>query len=173
MQLKQLCAFFRFLWALGLAFALPSAAFAATGLPPVDQVLVVKSERLLYLKRGGQAVRTYPVAFGPVPWGHKEREGDERTPEGRYTLDFKNPDSRYYKSIRISYPNREDRARAREMGVDPGGDIMIHGQPLEAEWEPETAQLFNWTNGCIAVSNEAMDEIWQSVPVGTPIEILP
>lgn len=138
-----------------------------------DEVLVVKSERTLYLKRAGQLLGAYPIALGPMPRGHKEREGDERTPEGQYTLDFKNADSRYYKSIRISYPNREDRARARELGVDPGGDIMIHGQPAEAEWETDTAQLFNWTNGCIAVSNEAMDEIWRAVPVGTPIEILP
>ncbi|MAL96586.1 MAG: hypothetical protein CME40_16050 [Haliea sp.] len=173
MQLQRLCVFFLSLAASCVAFALPRADFSPTLLPLVDQVVVIKSERKLYLKRGGEALRTYTVAFGPVPWGHKEREGDERTPEGRYTLDFKNADSRYYKSIRISYPNREDRARARELGVDPGGNIMIHGQPADAEWEAETAQLFNWTNGCIAVSNEAMDEIWQAVPLGTPIEILP
>lgn len=173
MQFQQLCAFFLFLSVARLVFAVPGTDFPVSGLPIVDQVVVVKSERLLYLKRHGESLASYPVAFGPVPWGHKEREGDERTPEGRYTLDFKNPESRYYKSIRISYPNREDRARARELGVDPGGNIMIHGQPLDAEWEVETAQLFNWTNGCIAVSNEAMDAIWKAVAVGTPIEIFP
>lgn len=137
---------------------------------PVDRVLVVKSERMLYLKSNGEILRQYPVALGPVPWGHKEQEGDERTPEGRYVLDYKNEDSRFYKSIRVSYPNLRDRLRAEELGVSPGGNIMIHGQPEGAK---EDAQLFNWTNGCIAVSNEHMDEIWQLVTVGTPIEILP
>lgn len=163
MRFCRVCVFFLSLW-------VPAVS---QGLTLADQVLVVKSERTLYLKREGRLLGSYRVALGPVPWGHKQREGDERTPEGSYILDFKNAESRYYKSIRISYPNYHDRARARERGVEPGGDIMIHGQPLETEWEPETAQLFNWTNGCIAVSNEAMDEIWRAVPVGTPIEILP
>ncbi len=146
------------------------ASRAALGFTPVDTVLVVKSERMLYLKANGEILRRYPVALGPVPWGHKEREGDERTPEGRYILDYKNAESRFYKSIRVSYPNLGDRLRAAELGVSPGGNIMIHGQPDGAE---EHAQLFNWTNGCIAVTNEQMDEIWQLVTVGTPIEIRP
>ncbi len=155
-----ICAFF-------LNFSLPEAAWAFTR---VDTVLVVKSERMLYLKSNGEIFRRYPVALGPVPWGHKQQEGDERTPEGRYILDYKNSESRFYKSIRVSYPNLHDRLRAEQLGVDPGGNIMIHGQPEGAE---EGAQLFNWTDGCIAVSNEHMDEIWQLVTVGTPIEILP
>jgi murein L,D-transpeptidase YafK len=155
------CAFF-------LNFLLPSPVSAFN--PQVDQVVVVKSERKLYLKSSGVIVRHYPVALGPVPWGHKEREGDERTPEGRYILDYKNAESRFYKSIRVSYPNRRDRERAQALGVDPGGNIMIHGQP---EPPQPGAELFNWTDGCIAVSNEHMDEIWQLVTVGTPIEILP
>ena len=100
---------------------------------PVDRVLVVKSERMLYLKSNGEILRRYPVALGPVPWGHKQQEGDERTPEGQYVLDFKNEQSRFYKSIRVSYPNLTDRLRAQELGVNPGGDIMIHGQPEGAE----------------------------------------
>ncbi|MEZ5567496.1 MAG: L,D-transpeptidase family protein [Halioglobus sp.] len=148
-------------------FFWPNAALAVPG---VDQVIVVKSERMLYLKASGEIVQRYPVALGPVPWGHKEREGDERTPEGRYTLDFKNPQSRFYKAIRVSYPSAEDRARAQAMGFNPGGNIMIHGQPIGGQAD---AQLFNWTDGCIAVSNEHMDEIWELVNVGTPIEILP
>lgn len=136
----------------------------------VDTVLVVKSERMLYLKAGGEILRRYPVSLGPVPWGHKQQEGDERTPEGRYILDYKNSESRFYKSIRVSYPNLRDRLRAQELGVSPGGNIMIHGQP---EGASQDAQLFNWTDGCIAVTNEHMDEIWQLVTVGTPIEILP
>lgn len=150
-----------------LNFFVPEVSRALT---PVDRVLVVKSERMLYLKSGGEILRRYPVALGPVPWGHKQQEGDERTPEGEYVLDFKNEQSRFYKSIRVSYPNLSDRLRAQELGVNPGGDIMIHGQPEGAD---EEAQLFNWTDGCIAVTNEHMDEIWQMVTVGTPIEILP
>lgn len=155
-----ICVFF-------LNFSLPEASSAFS---PIDRVLVVKSERMLYLKSNGEILRQYPVALGPVPWGHKQQEGDERTPEGRYVLDYKNEASRFYKSIRVSYPNLRDRLRAEELGVSPGGNIMIHGQPDGAE---EGAQLFNWTDGCIAVSNEHMDEIWQLVTVGTPIEILP
>lgn len=158
-----------FLWicVIFLNFLLPEASFAFT---PIDRVLVVKSERMLYLKSNGEIFRRYPVALGPVPWGHKLQEGDERTPEGRYVLDYKNEQSRFYKSIRVSYPNLRDRLRAEELGVSPGGNIMIHGQPEGAR---DDAQLFNWTEGCIAVSNEHMDEIWQLVTVGTPIEILP
>ena len=156
-----ICAFF-------LNFLLLEGAFAFN--PTVDQVVVVKSERILYLKSSGIVVRDYPIALGPVPWGHKEREGDERTPEGRYILDYKNTQSRFYKSIRVSYPNSQDRERAEAMGVDPGGNIMIHGQPDVPQ--PDAA-LFNWTDGCIAVSNEHMDEIWRLVTVGTPIDILP
>ncbi len=150
-----------------LLFSLPQAVRAFT---QVDTVLVVKSERMLYLKSNGEILRRYPVALGPVPRGHKQQEGDERTPEGRYILDYKNSESRFYKSIRVSYPNQRDRLRALELGVNPGGNIMIHGQPEGAE---KDAQLFNWTDGCIAVSNEHMDEIWQLITVGTPIEILP
>ncbi|HEY7774989.1 MAG TPA: L,D-transpeptidase family protein [Kineobactrum sp.] len=137
-----------------------------------DQVLVIKSERMLYLQRNGESLRSYPVALGPVPRGHKRQQGDERTPEGHYVLDFKNAGSRFYKSIRISYPSRQDRLRASELGVDPGGDIMIHGQPA-TEQSLVGVQLFNWTDGCIAVTNEQMDEIWELVPLGTPIEIRP
>lgn len=157
---RRICAFL-------LLFSLPQAVLAFT---QVDTVLVVKSERMLYLKSNGEVLRQYPVALGPVPRGHKQQEGDERTPEGRYILDYKNSESRFYKSIRVSYPNQRDRLRALELGVNPGGNIMIHGQPEGAE---EGAQLFNWTDGCIAVSNEHMDEIWQMITVGTPIEILP
>jgi len=160
-------AFFLSICVFLLNFSLPERSLAFT---PVDRVLVVKSERMLYLKSNGEILRRYPVALGPVPWGHKQQEGDERTPEGQYVLDFKNEQSRFYKSIRVSYPNLSDRLRAQELGVNPGGDIMIHGQPEGAE---EGAQLFNWTDGCIAVTNEQMDEIWQLVTVGTPIEILP
>jgi len=140
---------------------------------PADFVLVVKSESRLYLIREGQEVASFKVAFGSNPQGHKQQQGDERTPEGRYTLDYKNANSAYYKSIHISYPNAKDRENARKRGVDPGGHIMVHGQRNGYEVFSVFAQLFNWTNGCIALSNRDMDVVWQTVNPGTPIEIRP
>ena len=115
----------------------------------------------------------FPIALSPKPKGHKREQGDERTPEGRYILDFKNHDSDFYKSIRISYPNQQDLNRAELNGVDPGGAIMIHGMPNESSLPASLIQQFNWTDGCIAVTNGAMDEIWAAVETGTPIEIQP
>jgi murein L,D-transpeptidase YafK len=151
-------------------FAMPAAGF---GLEKADMVVVVKSESRLYLKRGGQIISQYHVVFGPEPEGHKLQEGDGKTPEGKYVLDYKNANSDFYKSIHISYPNRADRKRAVRSGVDPGGEIMIHGQKNGAGWLASISKYFNWTQGCIAVSNKAMDEIWQAVDAGTPIEIKP
>jgi len=136
-------------------------------------VLVVKSESKLYLKKDGKSLNEYHVAFGANPKGHKQQQGDERTPEGKYILDYKKEDSAFYKSIHISYPNETDKKRAKESGVNPGGFIMIHGQKNGLSWLSFFTQRFNWTDGCIAVSNSAMDEIWQTVDVGTPIEIKP
>jgi len=99
--------------------------------------------------------------------------GDERTPEGEYILDRKNEKSAFYKSIHISYPNDADRDRAEKLGLQPGGSIMIHGQPNEKQWPEDIAQKFNWTSGCIAVTDGQMDEIWDAVEVGTPIRIQP
>ncbi|MBS0013677.1 MAG: L,D-transpeptidase family protein [Desulfobacterales bacterium] len=149
---------------------MPAASF---GLEKADMVVVDKSESRLYLKRSGQIIKQYHVVFGPDPEGHKQQEGDGRTPEGRYVLDYKNADSDFYKSIHISYPNRADQKRAARSGVDPGGEIMIHGQKNGAGWLTTISKYFNWTEGCIAVSNRAMDEIWQAVDAGTPIEIKP
>ncbi len=138
-----------------------------------DKVLVDKSNARLYLLRSGQIYRSFPVVFGGQPKGHKQQQGDERTPEGHYTLDYKNPHSSYYKSIHISYPNSADRQRARAKGVNPGGEIMIHGQKNGFGWLAAVTQKYNWTNGCIALSNADMDAVWQAVKVGTPIEIRP
>ena len=138
-----------------------------------DLVLVVKSESRLYLIRKGEKFATFRVAFGSNPKGHKQQQGDERTPEGRYTLDYKNANSAYYKSIHITYPNAKDRENARKRGVDPGGAIMIHGQRNGYEGLSTFAQLFNWTNGCIALNNPDMDVVWKAVKPGTPIEIKP
>lgn len=138
-----------------------------------DRVVVKKSEARLYLERNGKAFASFHAAFGGRPAGHKQQEGDERTPEGRYVLDSKNAKSAYYKAIHISYPNAHDIASAKARGVAPGGLIMVHGQKNGFGWLATLAQQFNWTDGCIAVSNKDMDIIWQTVDVGTPIEILP
>lgn len=136
-----------------------------------DRVLVDKSDEKLYLLKEGVVIAQYSVSFGANPKGHKQQEGDERTPEGSYILDYKKKDSTFYRAIHISYPNEEDRKSAAERGVDPGGAIMIHGQRNWLGWLSFITQRFNWTDGCIAVTNGEMDEIWDSVPVNTPIEI--
>ncbi|MEA1946734.1 MAG: L,D-transpeptidase family protein [Thermodesulfobacteriota bacterium] len=138
-----------------------------------DFVLVVKSKSLLYLLRKGKAFATFRVTFGANPKGHKQQQGDERTPEGKYVLDYKNSNSKFYRSIHISYPNATDRKNAKKRGVNPGGAIMIHGQRNGWGWFSHIAQLFNWTDGCIALSNRNMDAVWKAVNVGTPIEIRP
>ena len=138
-----------------------------------DFVLVIKSESRLYLLHEGKELASFKVAFGGNPRGHKQQQGDERTPEGRYTLDYKNAQSAYYKSIHVSYPNDKDRESAKKRGVDPGGHIMVHGQRNGYEGFATIVQLFNWTDGCIALSNKDMDVVWQTVNPGTPIEIRP
>jgi murein L,D-transpeptidase YafK len=138
-----------------------------------DRVIVEKSESRLYLMHAGKAFASFSVAFGANPEGHKQQQGDQRTPEGQYLLDYKNANSLYYKSIHISYPNERDRQAARRRGVDPGGDIMIHGQKNGYQGFSFLVQLFNWTNGCIALSNDDMDVVWEAVQPGTPIDIRP
>ena len=138
-----------------------------------DLVRVVKSESRLYLVRDDEVFASYNVVFGANPRGHKEQEGDERTPEGRYYLTYKNPESAFYLSIHISYPNADDRKHARDLGVDPGGDIMIHGQKNGKEWLSRFSRFVNWTDGCIALSNSDMDELWDAIDAGIPIEIKP
>ena len=138
-----------------------------------DKVIVVKALRELRLLADGRVFRTYDVSLGREPKGDKMWEGDGRTPEGRYTLDFKNENSSYYRSIRVSYPNAEDWREARALGVHPGSDIMIHGLKPEFADVGKAHLREDWTEGCIAVTNREMDEIWSLVPVGTPIEIRP
>lgn len=146
---------------------------AADKAPKVTSVLVIKHEKRLYLKAGKTTLASFPVVFGANPEGHKQQEGDERTPEGLYTLDYKKASSSFYKAIHISYPNAQDVADAKKRGVDPGGAIMIHGQKNGMGWAAAATQLFNWTNGCIALTDEDMEQVWQKVAAGTPIEIQP
>ncbi|WP_084366130.1 L,D-transpeptidase family protein [Rhizobium sp. RU36D] len=138
-----------------------------------SHVIVDKSERRLDLMQGETVLASFSIALGAQPEGHKQREGDERTPEGRYVLDWRNPDSANHLALHVSYPNAEDVWRAAAAGEDPGGMIMIHGQKNYLGWLAYLTQLFDWTDGCIAVTNADMDIIWNSVPVGTPIEIRP
>ncbi len=139
----------------------------------IDKVLVRKSERRLYLMDDEEVVRSYRISLGESPEGHKLYEGDKRTPEGDYQLDWRNANSDFYKSIHISYPNDRDQELAQAWGLDPGGSIMIHGLPNEAGDMAFAYTGLDWTNGCIAVTNEEMDEIWNLVADGTPIRILP
>lgn len=146
---------------------------AAANLFVADKVEVYKSQKKLYLLKDGLRYMEFPIALGPRPRGHKVEAGDERTPEGSYTLDAKNPDSSFYKSIHISYPNDRDLQRAYDRGVNPGNSIMIHGLPNNNTMPASLVQAFNWTDGCIAVTNENMEIIWRAVKTGTPIEIFP
>jgi len=133
----------------------------------------VKSERRLYLMHDDEIITVFPVTFGSNPKGHKQQEGDGRTPEGLYQLDWKHSDSGYHKSIHISYPNAADQKKASEIGVEPGGAIMVHGQKNGWGWLAPLARYINWTDGCIALRNVDMDVFWSRVEPGTPIEIRP
>jgi murein L,D-transpeptidase YafK len=163
--------------ALACAVAVPGSVQAQSRVPShhelADSVLVVKSERKLYLLKAGRVLREFNIALGLVPKGPKRREGDFRTPEGRYMLENRNPASDYFLAIQVSYPNAQDRARARAEGVDPGGAIMIHGQPNHPRGDERSYQGWDWTDGCIAVSNSDMIEIWLMTTASTPIEIRP
>lgn len=158
---------------LGLALATPAigqdSRDAIAGQAPVDLVVVMKASRVLYLYADGNMVDQFPIALGKNPIGTKRRRGDNRTPEGIYQLDWRNPDSIFHRSIHVSYPSPRDVARAAERGVDPGDMIMIHGEPDYDDREREG----DWTNGCIAVSNDAINEIWSRVSDGTRIHIYP
>lgn len=155
-----------------LLVAMSVAALART--PPAmapakdraDRISVDKSQRRMHLWRGDKLLRSYRIRLGDDPVGHKLQQGDERTPEGAYRISGRNANSRFHLSLRVSYPNEADRQQAHAQGVDPGGDIMIHGGNSPA-WP------YDWTDGCIAVSNDEIEEIWSLVPMGTPIRIVP
>jgi murein L,D-transpeptidase YafK len=140
---------------------------------PADKVLIEKIERRLTLLSKGEVIKTYKIALGGQPVGPKERQGDNKTPEGFYIIDSRNRDSRYHLSLHISYPNKKDKMRAKELGVSPGGDIMIHGIKNGLSWVGPSHAEVDWTNGCIAVSDEEMEEIYKLVPNGAIVEIRP
>ncbi len=145
----------------------------ANEFPVADFVLVEKGDRELHLMHDGSIFRTFDIALGIQPRGDKQQEGDFRTPEGRYILDSRNPNSEYFLSIHISYPNQQDRREARQLGVNPGGAIMVHGQPNTPTRSEAYYRTQDWTNGCIALSNSDMIDMWLMTGENTPIEIRP
>lgn len=157
------------------AWLLGTTAGAAGEATPLqaDKIVIIKHQRRLVLQRDGVALREYRVALGRNPVGHKIAEGDGRTPEGLYHIDARNAASRYHRSLRISYPNAADMQESYARHFEPGGDVRIHGLPAAGRQFGRRHAEVDWTEGCIAVSSEEMEEIWQAVPMGTPVEILP
>jgi len=145
----------------------------ATQKGSVDRILIEKSARRLMLISQGEVLKTYKIALGGNPIGPKERQGDNKTPEGTYVIDARNRDSRFHLSLHISYPNERDKYRAKELGVSPGGDIMIHGIKNGFAWVGDTHAEVDWTKGCIAVTDEEIEEISKLAPNGTIVEIRP
>jgi murein L,D-transpeptidase YafK len=137
----------------------------------IDRIVVKKSRRIMEVYCGSDLLKAYRIPLGPSPSGHKENEGDGKTPEGKYHISMKNPNSRYYLSLRISYPAGKDKERASKTGSSPGGDIMIHGLKFGATGKLHL--LRDWTQGCIAVTNREIEELYGLVETGTEIEILP
>jgi len=166
--------FFSFLMCILLVSSCGSAAKEQeiSGLS-VDKLLLEKSKRQLHLLSNGKIIKTYKVSLGKNPMGHKNREGDGKTPEGTYCIDRRNAKSAYHLSLHISYPSAADIKKAQMMGVPPGGDIMIHGLPNGFGFLAPFHPLKDWTQGCIAVTNKEIEEIWNNVPDGTVIIIKP
>ena len=162
----------RFLGVAIVTLLIPGLAQAAQ-FPVADKVVIEKDARVLHLVQDGEVFRTFRIALGIRPVGDKLREGDFKTPEGRYLLDTRNPDSDFFLAIHISYLNTVDRSEARDTGYEPGGAIMIHGQPNIPTHSEAYYRTQDWTNGCIAVSNSDMIDIWLMTGDNTPIEIKP
>jgi murein L,D-transpeptidase YafK len=155
---------------------LPAIATSLRGGGPIalaDSIVVEKKAHRLTLYHMGRPIRTYLVALGRQPVGDKLSAGDRRTPEGLFSIEARNPNSDYHLSLRISYPDATHRARAEAMGVSPGGDIMIHGLPNGRGNVGAHHRTVDWTNGCIALTDEEIEEIWNAVPIGTPVQIKP
>jgi murein L,D-transpeptidase YafK len=156
-----------------LSLMIAATAHAAPLRGKVTGIVVEKEKRIMTVFNGRKALKTYRIALGGNPVGHKEQEGDSRTPEGRYIIDAKNPKSSFHLSLKVSYPNRTDRQNARRKGVSPGGAIMIHGSPGGLGTLNALGFYTDWTAGCIAVSNDEIEELFAAVKIGTPILIRP
>lgn len=157
---------------LSLTFATPSSPPLRPG-AVADGVLIEKAARRLTLLQHGRVLKTYRVSLGRQPRGPKQQEGDHRTPEGQYVIDGRSADSRFHLALHLSYPNPRDIAQATSRGVSPGGDIMIHGIRNGFGWVGPLQRLVDWTQGCIAVTNAEIEEIWRVVPNGAEVEIRP
>jgi len=167
-------------WVRGAGAALLASSLFACATPQApppqtaDRVVVEKSKRSMHLMQNGRVLKSYKVALGQDPVGHKIQQGDSKTPEGVYTVDFRRAQSRFNLALRVSYPSSQDRQYAASRGVDPGGEIYIHGQPTGGVSPARLAQTGpDWTDGCIAVTNPEMQEIWALVKDGTTVEIRP
>jgi murein L,D-transpeptidase YafK len=162
---------------IGLAFsavAIMGLCLASTAKQPqADKILIIKSAHTMSLLSGDKILKTYNVALGTVPAGPKRTEGDHKTPEGNYIIDAKNPQSQFHLSLHISYPSPEDRQRATKLRAQPGGAIMIHGLAKQFAYLGPLHRQVDWTDGCVAVTNAEIEEIWKLVPVGTRVEIRP
>jgi murein L,D-transpeptidase YafK len=159
--------------ALIVAVLLFAVASPLTAGRKTDRIIVHKHARTLDLMHAGQVIRTYKIALGSEPVGPKARQGDHRTPEGTYVIDNRNANSKFHRSLHISYPNAADRERAHKLGISPGGDIFIHGLPNGYGFVGAAHRARDWTDGCIAVTDQEIEEIWRAVDNGTPVEILP
>jgi len=169
-------AFLRFLITGGIAgglLLLASLSTLAATAPKIDRIVVLKQKHQLWLLEGDTIVKSYRIALGSGGLAPKSKQGDNRTPEGLYRIDGRNPASRFHLALHISYPEPADKERARQLGVDPGGDIMIHGLGKEFHSLGTRHSHSDWTEGCIAVTDQQIEEIWRLVPDGTPVEIRP
>jgi murein L,D-transpeptidase YafK len=146
---------------------------SAQPIEKADSILILKKEHRLEVLSNGKVIRSYKVALGQGGLAPKQQEGDARTPEGHFVIDARYPNSAYHRALHISYPSAEDRKHAAKLGVSPGGAVMIHGLPNGKGWMGDTHRLYDWTLGCIAVTDHEIDEIWNLVAVGTPVEIRP
>lgn len=161
--------------ALGSGFAaLAVPQWAAARLPlQADEIIVIKHTRRLYLLDQGKIVKSFPIALGPHPYGPKVAQGDGRTPEGWYRINWRTRNTPYHLALHLSYPNKLDRDIAREYHLKPGGEIFIHGMPARFGHTDPVKFFKDWTEGCISVGNIAIEQIWNAVPDGTPVDIKP
>ncbi len=160
-------------WTLQLLFLFLVAQARAADKPQADRIIILKSARTMTLFNADKVLKTYKVALGTMPVGPKRVEGDHKTPEGSYIIDARNPQSRFHLALHISYPSAADRERARKLGSRPGGAIMIHGLENRFAYLGPLHRQTDWTDGCIAVTNAEIEEIWKLAPVGTRVEIRP
>jgi murein L,D-transpeptidase YafK len=162
-----------FFLALGMLWPATVTVSASENTTTVERLIVDKSDRRLDFIADDKVIRSFRISLGSRPTGDKNRQGDQKTPEGCYIIDWRNSERRFYRSLHISYPNAADREEACRSGVDPGSMIMTRGLPNEAQGDQEGYLGMDWTDGCIALSHEEIDQLWASVKDGTPIDIVP